>query len=207
MLNYETLLGCVCFGWKWFQEIIFRKIGCLVGLENWIFRKSFSVDRKIVALTTEIHFRSYFHFKWFSELGTRKESLRKGRTRERERTRDRAVRSRTKHRSRRLRSTLCEIASSIAIWDHTVDREIAPCSSGFVRVFLGFVSSFFFSNFFSKRQKIFFEKYFEMQPNTWKHFPFHKITFMENEIFSGNAFTRTKHSLRLEFHVAKTCPC
>ena len=82
-------LGCVCFGWKWFQEIIFRKIGCLVGLENWIFRKSFSIDCKIVALTTEIHFRSYFHFKWFPELGTRK-----GRTRERKNARLRSVISR-----------------------------------------------------------------------------------------------------------------
>ena len=169
----------------------------MVGLENWIFRKSFSVDRKIVALTTEIHFRSYFHFKWFSELGTRKESLRKGRTRERKN-------DLAKHRSRhRSRSTVPIDASR----NRAVDRKIASCSSGFVQVFMGFASSFFFSNFFSKRQKIFFEKYFEMQPNTWKHFPFHKIAFMENEIFSGNAFTRTKHSLRLEFHVAKTCPC
>ena len=102
MLNYETLLGCVCFGWKWFQEIIFRKIGCLVGLENWIFWKSFSVDHKIVALTTEIHFRSYFHFKWFPELGTHKESSRKGRTRERKNARTIAILrcDLAKHRSR-----------------------------------------------------------------------------------------------------------
>ena len=68
---YSLLLTCdlgpVCFGCKWFQEIIFRKIGCLVGFENRIFWKSFSFNRKKEALTTEIHFRSYFHFKWFSE--------------------------------------------------------------------------------------------------------------------------------------------
>ena len=73
-------LGSVCFGCKWFQEIIFRKIGCLVGFENRIFRKSFSFDRKKEALTTETHFRSYFHFKWFPD---------RERERERERTRGR----------------------------------------------------------------------------------------------------------------------
>ena len=39
-------LGSVCFGFKWFQEIIFCKIGCLVGFENRIFRKLFSFDCK-----------------------------------------------------------------------------------------------------------------------------------------------------------------
>ena len=81
------ILGCVCFGWKWFQEIIFRKIGCLVGFENRIFRKSFSFDHKKEALTTEIHFRSYFHFKWFSELRCAKRAHRRAKgERERERT-------------------------------------------------------------------------------------------------------------------------
>ena len=47
----------------------------------------------------------------------------------------------------------------------------------------------------TKHQKIFFETFFEMQPNTWKHFPFRKIAFPENGIFSGNTFTRTKRSL------------
>ena len=66
-------LGSVCFGCKWFQEIIFRKIGCLVGFENRIFRKSFSFDCKKEALTTKILFRSYFHFKWFPEREREKE--------------------------------------------------------------------------------------------------------------------------------------
>ena len=48
----------------------------------------------------------------------------------------------------------------------------------------------------TKHQKIFFEIFFEMQPNTWKHFPFQKIAFPKNGIFSGNAFTPTKHSLK-----------
>ena len=64
---FTCFLGSVCFGCKWFQEIIFRKIGYLVGFENRNFWKSFSFDRKKEVLTTEIHFRSYFHFKWFPE--------------------------------------------------------------------------------------------------------------------------------------------
>ena len=95
----------------------------------------------------------------------------------------------------RDRTVDCDPRSRCRSRDRTVDRKITPCSSGFVRVFLGFASSFFFSNFFSKHQKIFFEKYFEMQPNTWKHFLFRKIAFSENGMFSKNAFTRTKHSL------------
>ena len=47
----------------------------------------------------------------------------------------------------------------------------------------------------TKHQKIFFETFFEMQPITWKHFPFRKIAFPENRIFSGNTFTQTKRSL------------
>ena len=51
----------------------------------------------------------------------------------------------------------------------------------------------------TKHQKIFFEIFFEMQPNTWKHFPFRKIAFLENGIFSGNAFIQTKRSLNYKF--------
>ena len=39
----------------------------MVGFENRIFRKSFLFDHKKEALTIEIHFHSYFHFKWFPE--------------------------------------------------------------------------------------------------------------------------------------------
>ena len=45
----------------------FRKCGCLVGPENRIFQKSISVDRKKYALTMEMNFRSYFHFKWIPD--------------------------------------------------------------------------------------------------------------------------------------------
>ena len=36
-------IGCVCFGWKWFSEILFRKCGCLVVHGKYIFRKCFLV--------------------------------------------------------------------------------------------------------------------------------------------------------------------
>ena len=42
----------------------------------------------------------------------------------------------------------------------------------------------------TKYHKIFFKTFFEMQPNTWKYFPFVKIA-----LFSGKYFTWTKHSL------------
>ena len=37
------LLGCVCFGFKLISEMLFHKIGCLVGPENWVKLKMFSV--------------------------------------------------------------------------------------------------------------------------------------------------------------------
>ena len=49
----------------------------------------------------------------------------------------------------------------------------------------------------TKHRNWFFVKRILWQPNTWKHFPFQEIAFPKNGIFSGNAFTRTKHSLSL----------
>ena len=54
---------------------------------------------------------------------------------------------------------------------------------------------FVFSFFFSKHQKIFSGKFFEMQPNTWKHFPFPEISISGKYVFSGKRFTATKHSV------------
>ena len=76
--------------------------------------------------------------------------------------------------------------------DHAVAR-----SRSWIAIVDDIFLEFVFSFFFSKHQKIFSGKFFEMQPNTWKHFPFRKIAFPENRIFSGNGFTRTKHSLSL----------
>ena len=112
--------GCVCFGWKRFQEIIFCKIGCLVGFENRIFQKSFSFDRKKEALTTEIYFRSYFHFKWFPKLRRAKKGAHrraKGK-RERERTISRTRKGKKRERKNDLANTQREK-------DRAVDRDLA----------------------------------------------------------------------------------
>ena len=126
---------------------------------------------------------------------------------------------------RRSRSRLREIATSIAIspsWVRAVDRDQrrgrrtgareVPCHRTqssvdrwwfFFWVFSEFCpcfARFVFSFFFSKHQKIFFKKFFEMQSNTWKHFLFRKIAFSKNKIFSKNTFTRTKHSLHFPMH-------
>ena len=108
---------------------------------------------------------------------------------------------------RRSRSRLHKIALSIAIdgtvvgleltKHHVVKPSWASIVDDFFPRFCPCFSGFIFSFFFSKHQKIFFGKFFEMQPNAWKHFPFRKIAFPENGIFSENAFTRTKHSLSL----------
>ena len=61
----------------------------------------------------------------------------------------------------------------------------------------------------TNQQKIFFEMFFKMQPNTWKHFLFRKISFPKNGIFFENAFTLTKRSLNLKMKkrlwAAKAC--
>ena len=55
---------------------------------------------------------------------------------------------------------------------------------------------FVFSFFFSKHQKIFFEKFFEMQPNTWKHFP-----FPENMYFPENILQQPNTALILHLSI------
>ena len=77
--------------------MLFQKCGYLVGPENRIFRKLIFVDPKKKALTTEMNFRSYFHFKWIPE---------------RERERERRTHSPS---SSPLRSQAP--APSIVIWD------------------------------------------------------------------------------------------
>ena len=99
----------------------------------------------------------------------------------------------------RSRSRLRDIAPSR---DCAVDREIAPSRDCAVDreiaivddIFLGFVFSFFFS----KHQKIFSGKFFEMQPNTEKYFPFLEISISGKYVFSGKRFTATKHSLTVK---------
>ena len=81
-------------------------------------------------------------------------------------------------RSRSRRRSWSEIAIDSAISrrrdrDRAVDRD--PPSIAMIFFFPGLwlvFSGFVFSFFFSKYQKIFSGKFFEMQPNTWKYFPF-----------------------------------
>ena len=54
----------------------------------------------------------------------------------------------------------------------------------------------------TKHQNWFSVKRIPTQPNTWIYFPFQKIAFLENEIFFGNAFTRTKRSLILTYFIS-----
>ena len=125
--------------------MLFRKCKCLVGLENRIFRKLISVDRKKMTLTMEIILHFHFHFKVFSKRERERE-------RERERKRETetqlvpfartsAGHEREKHQSAPFASTsavdrdlafapiaigavLCEIAIN-ASRDRVVDRDLA----------------------------------------------------------------------------------
>ena len=142
----------------------------------------------------------------------RRSLVRRSSRRSRSTARSRAVtRSRSWSRSRlrpRSRSTARSRDASIArsrrrelatrqSRDHAVDRKIALARSWsriaiVDDIFIGFVLSFFFS----KHQKIFSGKFFEMQPNTWKYFPFPEISISGKYVFSRIRFTATKHSLR-----------
>ena len=92
-------------------------------------------------------------------------------------SRHRDLRSRSRDHaiaSSRLRSRSTARSRAVArSRSRAVDREIAPARSRSQiaivdGIFLGFVFSFFFS----KHQKIFSGKFFEMQPNMEKYFPF-----------------------------------
>ena len=179
--------------------MLFRKWGCLVGPKNSIFRKLKYVDRKKKPLTMEIILHFYFPFKVFPENERKRETERAraiaiapdlvigSRSRshwiegeiapdEDHRRRDLAKIAISPSRDRtgsRSPSTLREIAPSIAISrrrrdrDRVVDRD-RRCDLGCGLCF----SEFVFSFFFSKHQKIFSGKFFEMQPNTMETFSF-----------------------------------
>ena len=162
----------------------------LAVTENIIFRKMISGWPQISPLTR----------KWISPLIFTSIHFRKKRERERERARTRE-RRRSSPRSR---------APSPVRWrnhDRAVDRDLAPSRRdrdlvlwSLMIFFPGLwlcVFWFVFSFFFSKHQQIFSGKFFEMQPNTWKHFHFPKISISGKYVFSGKRFTATKHSLRV----------
>ena len=107
------------------------------------------------------------------------------------------LRSRSTARDRAVARSRSQIDRDLApSRARAVDRKIAPARSRSQiaivdGIFLGFVFSFFSS----KHQKIFSRKFFEMQPNTEKYFPFPEINISEKYVFSGKHFTATKHSL------------
>ena len=106
--------------------------------------------------------------------------------------------ARSRRQSRSREEGEIAIAPSIAISD--CDRRCGRRTGFVVELDLGCglcFSRFVFSFFFSKHQKIFSGKFFEMQPNTWKHFPFSEISISGKYVFSGKHFTATKHSLRM----------
>ena len=209
----------------------FRK--CFSGNAGvWLVRKIefsgnwFPLTQKKKALTTEMNFHSYFHFKWIPKREREREW-----EREREKHNQLAPSARPSSSQRHSQAP----ASSIAIRDRelafapivigAVLREIAidgavvglelakhcavePSQS---RASIWVLCLFFWFCLFPcsifQTPENFFQKIFW---NTTKHiktfsFPensisekwniFRKIAFLENGIFSGNAFTRTKHSL------------
>ena len=169
----------------------------MVGPENSIFRKLKSVDPKKMPLTTEISLHFYFPFTAFPENVRERARARERRSVGR---RDCAVdRYLVVARARRIEIAIdgergrSEIAiSPIRDRDLVVDRDraVVVVDDFFLSCGLCF-SGFVFSFFFSKHQKIFSGKFFEMQPNTWKYFPFPENSISEKYVFSGKRFTAT----------------
>ena len=85
------LLGCVCFGFKLILEMLFRKIGCLVGSENWVKLKMFSVSTVKQEQWGKKYFLSLFSLQIISEDAQRKKGLTDAQTcKQRERAQARA---------------------------------------------------------------------------------------------------------------------
>ena len=196
-------LGCVLIDFKLIPEMIFRKMGCLVVTSNSVKLKSISSWPNLRAKTTENHFRFHFHFKWFLVLENRRERERereRGRKKEEIATSSAPRRPLTLPAPHRSRSRL-----RLFGFDDFFSR-FRLCFEEWMILYIRLVTEkmwvtsrkYVFYDIFKntiKHQKIFFETFFEMQQNTWKHFPFRKIAFLENRIFFGNTFTRTKRSL------------
>ena len=146
-------IGCVCFGWKSFPEMLFQKWGCLVGPENSIFRKLKSVDPKKKLLTTEMLLHFYFPFKSFPENERERESAHV-RERRRSSPRSRAPapvqdrdrwRDLAKARSRSRRRSRSRIAIDGAVVELETFSSLMIFFSRLWFVFSRFVFSFFFS--------------------------------------------------------------
>ena len=170
---------------------------------NW-----FLLTQKKKALTTEMNFRSYFHFKWISE---RESESARGRQRpSRRRSHVQApVDAIRKHQRRRSRSEIANLPSrrsqsarcfarsrSTARSSDWSSRSTAPSNPVERWASIWVLCSFFWfclfpCSIFQAPENIFRKIFW----NTTKHIK--TFSFPENGIFSGNAFMRTKHSLEL----------
>ena len=185
-------LGYVWIDFKLIPEMIFWKMGCLVVTSNSVNLKNISSWPNLRAKTTENHFCFHFHFKWLSALENRRE-------RERER-RDRDITSTAPFaditgtapiartcRSRSQEAPTAPIAISpsfIRIW--WFFSGFCLCFEEWMILYIRLVTEkiekmwvtnrkcVFYGIFKNtiKHQKIFFETFFKIQPNTWKYFPF-----------------------------------
>ena len=88
-------LGCVCFGGKWFQEIIFPQTRVFGSNGKWNFPENHFLLTKIYSFDPEMILHSHFHFKSFPEKERERE-------REREKREPRSERERGRRESQRL---------------------------------------------------------------------------------------------------------
>ena len=201
--------------------MLFQKWGCLVGPENSIFRKLKSVDRKKIALTTEIILHFHFHFKVFSE-----------KERERERERESAC-ARGEDQSAPISSPREDKTSPTtaidASRDRAVDRDLAFARSRWIEIAIdGAISRSRHRKIatliaispsqdraseiaISDRDRVFWICVFLSSfPNTRKYFPenflkcnqthrniflFRKLTFPKNMYFSENVLQQPNTAL------------
>ena len=138
------LLGCVYFGWKWFQEIIFtifRMFGCH---RKWYFPENDFRLTNIFTFDPEMIFSFHFHFKAFPEKEREREGER-ARAREEKKPNSQSIsrlrrspvrapggaisrRSPRRSRSRAVASSRLRSRSTRAVTRSRsqIDRKIAP---------------------------------------------------------------------------------
>ena len=135
MKPQDWSVGCVCFGWKWFQEIIFtqaRMFGCN---GNFYFPEIHFQLTKIYSFDPELILHFYFRFKSFPEKERVRERERERERRESPDRREREEEERAGDRrgawssnEREERAGDRRLRLSIAIVDRAARRTIAPIS-------------------------------------------------------------------------------
>ena len=163
--------------------MLFRKLGCLVGPENSIFRKLKSVDPKKMPLTTEISLHFYFPFKAFPKNERERESAR-ARQRRSVRRRDRAVdRDLAVDRDRQRREIAISPSRSQS---HRIEIAI---DGAITDVFFWGVACVFLNlcfPSFPNTRKYFQENFLKCNQTQRNIFLFRKLAFPENIYFPEN---------------------